>query len=135
MSTSRGPTAGHRTTGTCMLVVVTVLALAIVLGGLVVAAANRHHDSRRQRLVAWARNREWSHDDRPVPAWPWTARLPGRNRHGVSPVMSGLLEDVPVTLAEYWYRSSRDNRGGSTHHLVVALVRLPEPHPPVEVAP
>lgn len=116
-----------------MPVVVVVLAVVVVVAGLAVSRLERGEQARRRRLVAWARHREWAADDRPAPGPPWTARLPGRNRDGVTLVLSGPVDDVPVTVSEYWYRT-RQGRGSTAYRLVVVLVRLPEPYPAIEVA-
>lgn len=69
--------------------------------------------------------------------------LPGRDRRTVSVVLSGVLDGYPVTVAEYSYTTSShgtDASGSSTrsttrHDLSVAVVRLRQAYPPVEVGP
>jgi hypothetical protein len=116
-----------------------------VLVVLVVLAARRGmrlERERQQRLAAWAQHHEWTYAQRPRGEWPWMRRLPGSTGRRVSLVLSGTFEGYPVTVAEYSYTTSSsgtDASGNSTsssttHRLTVAVVRLPEAYPPVEVA-
>ncbi len=121
-----------------MTFVVSGIVLVVVLVVVAAVRGSRLERERRQRLAAWAEHHEWTYADRPKGEWPWTARLPGRNRRGVSLVLSGVFAEFPVTVAAYSYTTSSgtgDDRSSTTHRLLVALVRLREEHPTVVVAP
>ncbi len=123
------------------VVCATLVALIVVAA---VISARRERE-RRERLRHWATRYEWAYVERP--AVDWTARLPGRNRRGVSLLLSGVLDGHPVSVAEYSYTethtSTTHNASGTTststssttHHFVVVVVRLPRPGPSVEVVP
>jgi hypothetical protein len=65
------------------------------------------------------------------------ARLPGRNRRGVSLLISGVVSGRPVSVAEYSYRTSSRNSDGTdsttTHHYIVTGVRLDTQYAPIAV--
>lgn len=121
-----------------------VVAVAVLVGLVLAARATmRRERARRQQLAAWAAEHQWTYNHRPKGEWAWAARLPGHTRRGVSLVLSGMLEGYPATVAEYSYTttsSGTDGSGNSTtnrtvHRLVVAVVRLRQAYPSVEVAP
>lgn len=126
-----------------VLVVGVVAGLLVFLIVQAVRRAIRRERERQQRLAAWAQHHGWTFARRPPPDWGWTARLPGRNRGGVSLAMRGTFEGYPVTVAEYSYTTSStstDSSGRSTQSettwwLTVAVVRLRHAYPAVEVAP
>jgi hypothetical protein len=125
--------------------------VALGVGGLVallvvssVAAARRERE-RREKLAQWAALRGWAFTLKPSVAW--TNRVAGRNRHGVTLALSGVVDGLPVSVAEYHYTEthsttsvnaegrSTSSSSSTTRHYVVATVRLPHPLPTVTVAP
>jgi len=117
--------------------------VALVVVAVVVSA--RKERQRREALRQWAWRSGWAYAERP--ATEWTSRLPGRNRRGVSLMLSGVVANFPVSVAEYTYTETRSSStpGSSgtsssststtTYHFVVVVVRLPRPGPAVEVVP
>ena len=125
-----------------------IIAGAVLLFGLIVIAAiasARHERRRRDALREWAGRHGWTYAERPRTEWP--ARLPGRDRGGVSLALSGVLDGYPVSVAEYSYTQTRSSttpgQSGTsststtrtTYRYVVTVVRLPRPGPTVEVQP
>jgi hypothetical protein len=120
-----------------------VLLIVLIVVAIVVSA--RQERKRREALRAWAGRHGWTYVERPATDWP--SRLPGRNRRGVSLVLSGVMGGYPVSVADYSYTttSTSTSHGASgspststsstTYHYVVVVVRLPRPGPSVEVQP
>jgi hypothetical protein len=120
--------------------------LLIVLVVVAIVVSVRQERQRREALRAWAGRHGWTYVERPA-ATDWSARLPGRNRRGVSLMLSGVMGGYPVSVADYSYTttsSSTTHRADgtpstststTTHHYVVVVVRLPRPGPSVEVQP
>lgn len=111
------------------------VALIVVL----IVFSVRRERQRQARIRQWAASRGWTVTAKPG-AMEWTSRLPGRNRRGVSLLLSGTLYGRPVTIAEYSYTTesmadSSGNRSTTTHYLLVTLVRLPGSYPPIAVQP
>jgi hypothetical protein len=119
----------------------------VMLVGLIVVAAvvsARRERRRREALRQWAAWYGWTYAERPAVEW-WS-RLPGRDRRGVSLMLSGVVDGYPVSVGEYSYTETRTSTtyaaGGTststsstTHRFVVVVVRLPRPGPSVEVQP
>jgi hypothetical protein len=128
--------------------VLIVVAVAVVIALIVVAAvvSARRERERREALRRWAARHGWTYDERPV-APDWTSRLPGRNRRGVSLMLSGVVDGHPVDIAEYSYThtttsttrnadgTSSTSTSSTTYHYVAVVVRLPRPGPSIEVQP
>jgi hypothetical protein len=116
---------------TFVLIVIVVVALMAVL----IVVGVRREREHRQRIRQLAAYHGWTVTERPVVEW--TTRLPGRNKRGVSTLMSGMAYGWPASVAEYSYSTtSTDSNGGTTtqhHHFIVAAVQLDEPYPPVAV--
>ncbi|GGQ63392.1 hypothetical protein [Couchioplanes azureus] len=127
--------------GVMGLCVVAVVAL-VVLG---VAAGRRRERERREALHGWASAHGWTLVDRP--AVDWSARLPGRNRRGVTLALTGPLWGRRASVADYSYTettttSTSDGQGGTTHgthstthHYTVLVVHLDRPSPYLGVQP
>ncbi|HET8684688.1 MAG TPA: hypothetical protein VFM54_22880 [Micromonosporaceae bacterium] len=104
-----------------------------------VAGGTRRDQDRRERIQQWAVENSWAYT--PSPQVGWGSRLPGRNRDGVSWVLSGTVQDYPVSIADYTYTEViGDTIGGVAaamypRHLLVVVVRLGEPCPAVAVEP
>ena len=120
--------------------------VAVVIALIVVAAvvSARRERERREALRQWAARYGWTYEERPAPP-DWTARLPGRNRRGVSLMLSGVVDGYPVGVAEYSYThtssttthnadgTSSTRTSSTTYHYVVVVVRLPQAGPSIEV--
>jgi hypothetical protein len=72
----------------------------------------------------------------------WQARLPSERgqRHGVTLMVSGVINRRPVSVAEYFYvtesmADSKGSRSTTTHHLIVTATRLAADYPPIAVQP
>ncbi len=127
--------------------VLIVAAVALLLALIVVAAVvtARRERQRREALRQWAVQHGWTYTERP--AADWVSRLPGRNRRGVSLMLSGVVARYPVSVAEYSYTqtststtrnadgTSSTSTSSTTYHFVVVVVRLPWPGPSIEVQP
>ncbi|OLB65509.1 MAG: hypothetical protein AUI10_06415 [Actinobacteria bacterium 13_2_20CM_2_72_6] len=61
----------------------------------------RRERRRREGLRGWAARYGWTYVERPKTDW--ADRLPGRNRRGLSLVLSGVLDGYPVSVADYEY--------------------------------
>lgn len=114
-----------------------VITLVIVL----IVVAVRRERERKARIAHWAASRGWAMTLRPR-GLEWTSRLPGRNRRGVSLMVTGSLGGWPVAVADYSYTTtsstgtgSRSSTSSTTHHFVVTAVRLGAAYPPVAVQP
>jgi hypothetical protein len=128
--------------------VLIVIAVAIVVVLIVIAAvvSARRERERREALRQWAARHRWTYEERPA-APGWTSRLPGRDRRGVSLMLTGVVGGYPVGVAEYSYTdtststtrsadgSSSTSTSSTTYHYVVVVVRLPRAGPSVEVQP
>jgi hypothetical protein len=105
--------------------------IVVILGSIALAAfVARRERARREVLTDWATAHGWQTQLRPQLGF--ERRLPGRNRRGVSLAMSGLIDDRPVTVAEYSYTTT-SNRTRTTHRYVIAVVQLREPRPSIGV--
>jgi hypothetical protein len=112
-----------------------LLALIVVL----IVFSVRRERQRQARIRQWAERRGWTVTVRPR-GIEWTSLLPGRNRRGVSLLLSGTLYGRPVAIAEYSYTvtTSTGTSGGSTtvtYNFIVTVARLPAWYPPVAVQP
>lgn len=117
------------------------LCVLLVAGSTVLSARRR----RAERLLAWARANGWILTERP-PA-DWARRLPGGNRNGVGPALSGHARGRPVTVAEYSVTDVRtttvtDGVGGVAtsdtpvaHFYIVVVTRVLRPLPDIDVEP
>ena len=126
-----------------IVIAVAVVIVLIVIAGVVSARRERE---RREALRQWAARHGWTYEERPAAA-DWTSRVPGRNRRGVSLMLSGVVEGYLVGVAEYSYTttststtrnadgSSSTSTSSTTYHYVVVVVRLPRPGPSIEVQP
>jgi hypothetical protein len=117
--------------------------VVLIVIGIVVSV--RRERRRREALRLWAARYGWTYLERP--ATDWGDRLPGRNRRGVSLVLSGVVDEYPVSVADYEYTetststtrnadgSSSSSTSSRTHHFIVIVVRLPRPAPALAVQP
>jgi hypothetical protein len=111
------------------------VALIVVL----IVFSVRRERQRQARIRQWAASRGWTVTTKPR-GIEWTSLLPGRNRRGVSLLLSGIQYGRPVAIAEYSYTvtTSTGSSGGSTtvtYNFIVTVVRLPTWYPPVAVQP
>jgi hypothetical protein len=123
-----------------LLLVLAVIALLIVMG---VVSAGRRRERERARLARirrWAAHFHWVVETSTTAEW--QARLPsGRGqRHGVTLVVSGVVNGRPVSVAEYFYvtesmADSNGSRSTTTHHLIVTAIQLATGYPPIAVQP
>ena len=88
---SGGTVLGHSLIG-----MAAVAALGVVVG-LVAALRNRR---RGAALRQWAQQHSWTYADRPATGW--ENRLPGPRRRARH-VVSGVMEQYPVSVADYTY--------------------------------
>jgi len=117
-----------------------LMALFIVMG---VVRAARHRERERARLAGirrWAARFHWVVETSTTAQW--QARLPSERGqgHGVTLMVSGVVNGRPVTVAEYFYvTESMADSGGSrsttTHHLVVTATQLATDYSPIAVQP
>ncbi|MFG2071855.1 hypothetical protein [Nonomuraea maritima] len=131
-------------------VVVALVALIITLIITLIAVVVRAERKRQERIRQWAAHHGWTVQKRPTGDWgmghgtakrrgssSWAARLPGKNRHGVSLLVSGVVHGRLVGVAEYSYETtSHDSDGSSsrtTHDYIVTAVRLDAQYPPIAV--
>jgi hypothetical protein len=117
--------------------------VGLIVVGIVVGVRNERR--RREALRLWAAQHGWAYVERPKVDW-WS-RLPGRNRIGVSIMLSGGLDGYPVSVADYSYTetststshradgTSTTSSSSTTYEFVVVVVRLPRPGPTVDVQP
>jgi hypothetical protein len=117
--------------------------VVLIVVGIVVSV--RRERRRREGLRLWAAQFGWTYLERP--STDWGDRLPGRNRRGVSLMLSGVVEGYPVSVADYQYTetstSTTQNASGTsststssrTYHFIVVVVRLARPGPTVAVQP
>jgi hypothetical protein len=120
-----------------MLLVLAGIGLVVLLVVLVVVSVRRERE-RRDRIRRWAMRYGWNVAARP--AVDWATRLPGRERRGVSLLVSGMVHGWPVGVADYSYTTesmadSRGSRSTTTHYLIVTAIRLAAPYPPLAVQP
>ncbi|HEU4422203.1 MAG TPA: hypothetical protein VFR67_06635 [Pilimelia sp.] len=126
-----------------LIVIAVVLLVGLIVVGAVVAV--RRERRRREALRQWASRYGWTYVERPTTDW-WS-RLPGRNRWGVSLMLSGVMGGYPVSVADYSYTdtststshradgTSSTSSSSTTYHFVVVVVRLGRPGPTIEVWP
>ncbi|MFJ2029059.1 hypothetical protein [Streptosporangium sp. NPDC087985] len=127
------------------------VALITLIVTLIVVGA-RAERKRQERIRQWAAGHGWTVTQRPTGDWgighgaakrpgpsDWAARLPGRNRRGVSLLVSGVVSGRLVGVAEYSYETRSSNSDGSsstmTHRYIVTAVRLDAQYPPITVVP
>ncbi|WP_040815544.1 hypothetical protein [Nocardia concava] len=113
---------------------VALLAVPVLLLIVFIPIAIHAERERKERIRGWAAAHGWMFRERSTAAF--TARLPGRNRHGLGVTVTGQLGGRWVTVAEYSYQTtsgSGDSQSTTTHHYIVALVLLDRPHPPLAV--
>ncbi|MEV4708070.1 hypothetical protein [Actinoplanes sp. NPDC049316] len=122
----------------CMAAVVALVVVAAVLG-------RRRERDRRDALHRWAATHGWTLV--PNPAVDWSARLPGRNRRGVTLALTGALWGRRASVADYSYTettstTTSDGQGGTTHgtqstthHYTVLVVHLDRPSPYLGIQP
>lgn len=118
--------------------------VALLVVGLVVLG-RRQARARLAALQRWASANDWTIV--PRPAVDWSARLPGRNRRGVTLALTGWLWGRRAGVADYSYTettstSTSDGHGGTsrrtkstTHHYTVLVVHLERPSPYLGVQP
>jgi hypothetical protein len=118
-----------------------VLLVTLVVIGIVLSV--RHEKRRLASLQQWAQLNQWQYT--PRPAVDWGARLPGRDRRGVSLALSGIYDGYPVSVADYSYTETSTSTSTSstgmtttstshhTHHFIVVVVRLRQPGPAIAV--
>ncbi|MBF6357812.1 hypothetical protein IU449_25270 [Nocardia higoensis] len=106
-----------------------LIALVVFVGVLAVAGLFvflpllRRSDHRvGETFARWAAAHGWHYDDRAHPAW--TARLPGHQIGTVVFTLTGVVDNRPVTAAEYRVES---------HRFTVLVVHLDRPYPPLAV--
>jgi hypothetical protein len=110
------------------------LAVAVlVVPALMMTAAARYRPTVqwRQRVADWAMRNGWKAEVRPKVDW--TERLPGRNRWGVTMLLSGTTGGHEVAVGNYTYTTIVETKPPNirTRFLVVSVVRLPAPTPSV----
>lgn len=135
-----------------VLVAGVVVALIITLIITLITAVVRAERKRQERIRQWAAHHGWTVQKWPTGDWgmgygtakrrgssSWAARLPGKNRHGVSLLVSGVVSGRLVGVAEYSYETTSSDSDGSssktTHHYIVTAVRLDALYPPIAVVP
>ncbi|MGB6205668.1 hypothetical protein [Mycobacterium sp.] len=121
---------------TTVLLLVAIFVVAFVV--LIVLMARQRERARQAQIAQWAASRGWTVTLRPGPI-EWCSRLPGRNRRGVSQILSGTVDRWPVSVAEYSYTTTTSTGDGgtttTTHHFIVTVVRLASSYAPVAVQP
>lgn len=119
---------------------VLIALLALLFVGLVVLVPVgvyrqlRFDRVRKAVLSDWAAVQGWSFLE--SSRAPWTARLPGANRHGLGATLTGVLHGRWVTVADYSYSttsSNGDTSSTTTHYFIVVLVLLDRIYPPISV--
>jgi hypothetical protein len=119
---------------------VAVIALLVVMG---VVGGARRRERERARLAGirrWAAQVHWAVATSTTARW--QARLPSEpgQPHGVTLMVSGVVDGWPVSVAEYFYvtesmADSDGSRSTTTHHLIVTATQLATDYPPIAVGP
>ncbi|MFB9837977.1 hypothetical protein [Actinoallomurus acaciae] len=116
-----------------MTFVITVV-LVLLLAACAQAAREAARRGRSRKSAAWATSNGWSFQEGDVNA-AWRDRVPALPGFAVRRMVSGTVEDLPVTIADAEYETKR---GGSPptrviHDLIILCVRLPGPGPETRV--
>jgi hypothetical protein len=115
----------------CVVLVVLAVALMVLAG----VMHRRQQERWRFAVRGWAKYHGWNADFAPQVDWP--ERLPGRNRRGMSLVLSGAIDGRPVAVGTghlpLWslhagtllaYRPGRIRDPAHTPALVAPLARV-----------
>jgi hypothetical protein len=87
--------------GAFCAVLVVLLIVLLVLAGVM---HRRRQERWRHHVRGWAKYNGWNADFAPQVDWP--ERLPGRNRRGMSLVLSGAIAGRPVAVGNYTYTTT-----------------------------